>query len=256
MSFRDLQKFNPPMLAKQVWRLIHNTRLLFYRVYKARYFPNFFFLDTELGSNPSFVWRSLLASRDIIHAGSRWKIADGWKKLVTTHSWLPHSPAFLNAPSRDMRVYDFIDEDTRQLDKGKLFATFDRRTCEAILALPLNHQNSQDKLIWKKNGAHKFSVRIAYQVVVRLKHPNHAKHSSVQAHSSFGGKIWKLIVPPKVGTFLWRACSDCLPTRENLQKKRVRVEVTCELCCHHLESRDNKPCVMGMPYCMKCLDSV
>lgn len=155
---------------------------------------------------------------------------------MTTHSWLPHGPVFLNAPSRDMGVYDLIDEDTRQWDKGKLLATFDRRTCEAILALPLNHQNSQDKLIWKENGAQKFSVRIAYQVVVRLKHPNHAKHSSVQDHSSFWGKIWKLIVPPKVDTFLWRACSDCLPTRENLHKKRVRVEVTCELCCHHLET--------------------
>ena len=66
LGFRDLQAFNLAMLAKQAWCLIHNNGSLFYRVYKARYFPNTSFLDAELGNNPSFVWRSLLAARVII----------------------------------------------------------------------------------------------------------------------------------------------------------------------------------------------
>ena len=89
------------------------------------YFLNSSFLDAELGSNLSFVWCSLLAARDIIHADLRSKIRDGRKILVATYSWLPHSPVFLNAPSMDMRVYDLLDEDTRQWDRGKIFATFD-----------------------------------------------------------------------------------------------------------------------------------
>ena len=101
------------MLTKQAWCLINNNGSLFYRVYKARYFLNTSFLDFELGNNPSLVWRSLLAARDIIHAGLWWKIGGGKKILVATHSWLPHSPFFLNAPSMDMKVYDLIDEDTR-----------------------------------------------------------------------------------------------------------------------------------------------
>lgn len=51
---------------KQAWQLIHNTHSLFYRVYKARYFPNCSFMDAVLGNNPSYVCRSLLAARDII----------------------------------------------------------------------------------------------------------------------------------------------------------------------------------------------
>ena len=115
-------------------------------------------------------------------------------------------------------------------------ATFDRRTCETILALPLNNQNSQDKLIWKENRAQRFTVSSAYLVALRLIHPNQAKHSLVQAHGSTWRKIWKLNVPPKVHNFIWRACSGCLPTRENLHKKRVSVEEKCELCCHHCET--------------------
>ena len=55
MGFLDIQAFNLALLAKQAWRLIHNTHSLFYRVYKSRYFPNCSFMDAELGNNPSYV---------------------------------------------------------------------------------------------------------------------------------------------------------------------------------------------------------
>ena len=60
MSFRVLNAFNLAMLAKQAWCLIQGTHSLFYRVYKARYFPICSFIEVELGSNPSYIWRSLL----------------------------------------------------------------------------------------------------------------------------------------------------------------------------------------------------
>ena len=77
MGFQDIQAFNLALLAKQAWRLIHNTHSLFYRVYKSRYFPNCSFMGAELGNNPSYVWRSLLAARNIIREGSKWKVGDG-----------------------------------------------------------------------------------------------------------------------------------------------------------------------------------
>ena len=70
MGFRDISAFNLAMLAKQAWRLIYQDHSLFYRVYKARYFPNCNFLLAELGSNPSYVWWSLLEARDVIWEGS------------------------------------------------------------------------------------------------------------------------------------------------------------------------------------------
>ena len=91
VRFRDIQAFNLAMLAKQTWHLIHNTRSLFYRVYKSKYFPNCSFMDAEMGNNPSYVWRSLLVARDIIKEGSKWQVGDGSYIEVSTHKWLTHS---------------------------------------------------------------------------------------------------------------------------------------------------------------------
>ena len=63
MGFRNIHVFNLAMLVKQAWHLVTGAQSLFYRVYKARYFPRCSFLEAKLGPNPSFVWRSLCAAR-------------------------------------------------------------------------------------------------------------------------------------------------------------------------------------------------
>ena len=62
MGFKDLKLFNMALLAKQGWRLQTNSSLLFYRVYKAKYFPRCDFLEATLGSQPPFAWRSILSA--------------------------------------------------------------------------------------------------------------------------------------------------------------------------------------------------
>ena len=90
MGFRNIHAFNLIMLAKQAWRLIQGTHSLFFRVYKACYFPNCSFMEAELGYNPSFVWRSLLETRELIRAATVWKVGDGRSIKIDNNRWLPH----------------------------------------------------------------------------------------------------------------------------------------------------------------------
>lgn len=177
-----------------------------------------------LGSNPSFVWRSLLATRDILYEGSCWRVRDGRTIGVFTNKCLSHTPVPLNETSQELRVCDVIEEDTRQWDRGKLEAIFAHRTRQEILNIPLTNLQSKETLVWKKNRNHKFSVKTTYWVALRLNNLTWAEHSLACDHSLVWNKIWSLNVPLKVCTFLWRACSNCIPTRDNLHRQRVRGE--------------------------------
>lgn len=46
----------------------------------------------------------------------------------------------------------------------------------------------------------------------------------------FWKSIWRLKVPNKVKVFLWRACSNALPTKVNLQRRKVLDNPLCEQC--------------------------
>jgi len=116
---------------------------------------------------------------------------------------------------------------------------FAQRTRQEILAIPLDHLNSPDTLIWIENKAAKFIVKTVYRLALRLDTQPWAKHSSSHAFKPAWSKIWTLNVLPKVWMFLWRAYLNCLPTRENLHRRRVQVATKCEFCHQQSENRSH-----------------
>lgn len=44
---------------------------------KEKYYPNTSFLDAQLGNNPSYVWRSLMAAMEVVKDGARRQIGNG-----------------------------------------------------------------------------------------------------------------------------------------------------------------------------------
>nr|POE69982.1 putative mitochondrial protein [Quercus suber] len=91
MRSRDQQKsiFNLALLGKQVWRLIHNTDSLFYKVFKARFFPSCSIMDEGVKTIGSYAWQSILKARHVIDLGSSWGIGDGSNVLIRGDKWLP-----------------------------------------------------------------------------------------------------------------------------------------------------------------------
>ena len=74
------------LLAKQAWRLLHNKTSLFYKVFKARFFPNITILEATDSRMGSYAWKSILIGRDIIQRGSRWSIGNEEKiKIGRAH---------------------------------------------------------------------------------------------------------------------------------------------------------------------------
>ena len=89
LGFKDIELFNIAMLGKQVWQLLHNKDSLFYKVFKAKYFPNCSILDEGVKVNGSYAWQSILKAREVVRMGSKWRIGDGQSVMIRGDKWLP-----------------------------------------------------------------------------------------------------------------------------------------------------------------------
>ena len=89
MGFKDLERFNDALLGKQVWRLLTNPNSLFYKVFKARYFPHCLVMDDEVQFGGSYAWQSIFEARTVIALGFTWRTGNGTNVLIKGDKWLP-----------------------------------------------------------------------------------------------------------------------------------------------------------------------
>lgn len=252
MGFRKLHDFNLALLGKQTWRLLNNENSLAFKVFKARYFPKCSILDAKLGNNPSFIWRSLLATQDLIRKGTRWRIGTGEKTHVLEDAWLQDSvhpfittqhPALQNQMVKCLMKTGLREWDTEVIDD-----LFNERDQLLILGTPLSHNQEEDIRYWYKEDSGAFIVKSAFKLVQEL------KGSWVSnANSGFWRCLWNLKIAPKMLNFLWRACNEYLPTRVALISKHVPISQLCPLCNRFLETTLH--CLVTCSFSQACLQS-
>ncbi|KAM6544107.1 hypothetical protein CsatB_008554 [Cannabis sativa] len=229
MGFRDLHDFNLSLLSKQGWRLLCKPHTLVGRLFQARYFAGKDFLRAELGSNPSFVWRSIFETVDMVRMGARRRVGNGSTIHILSDPWLPcdenprvssNHPALL-----DHNVDALMETDCFAWDVDLVRDLFNTRDAQLILSIPLNSSRSDDVWFWSFESSGNFSVKSMYR------HLQQRKEDDLQlVGSDFWGKLWRLKVPPKVKDLVWRAASNCLPTKSMLRYKRVNIDATCPVC--------------------------
>ncbi|KAG7964160.1 hypothetical protein I3843_09G155200 [Carya illinoinensis] len=107
---------------------------------KSKYFPSSNFQTTKVGSTPLFVWRSLLAARQIVEASSFWRLRTGEHIHLWKDKWA--------VKAKPAKVTSLVKEGEASV----------------ILKTPISTMNSMDKLIWHgiKDGS--FLLRSAYHI--------------------------------------------------------------------------------------------
>ncbi|GAA0160828.1 hypothetical protein LIER_17291 [Lithospermum erythrorhizon] len=203
LGFRNLEKFNLALLAKQAWRIAGDHESLLARIYKSKYFPDSNFWDASLGSSPSFTWRGIILARGNIRQFCKWRVGNG----ATVRIWLdalvagegvkklisPPPVGFENA-----RVNILVDMHSNQWDADLIRELFPPYEAQLILEMPVPNMECEDQPIWPHGGGRNFDVKSAYKVLIK-------KHF-----------VWRL---------LWRA----LPTSGNMVRRGMEINDFCKL---------------------------
>ena len=99
LGFRNFALFNDSLLAKQALRLLHNEDTLFNRIFKARLFLHYSFLEAQELASGSYAWKSILKGREVIQMGARFRVGNGKSIKIWQHHWLPiKHPPLVSSP--------------------------------------------------------------------------------------------------------------------------------------------------------------
>lgn len=135
--------------------------------------------------------------------------------------------------SKNSKVSDLIDVSTKGWNSVLIDECFPVFIANAIKNIPLCPLLPPDKIIWNGTSSGLFSVRSAYHLAIELSRNKLGESSSFSGSHVYWKKIWAINVPNASKIFLWRACQNLLPTKQNLIRKGVGVDDLCP--CYMLE---------------------
>uniref|UniRef100_A0A2N9I7N0 Reverse transcriptase zinc-binding domain-containing protein n=2 Tax=Fagus sylvatica TaxID=28930 RepID=A0A2N9I7N0_FAGSY len=205
MGFRELRKFNDALLGNQVCQLLQDSNSLFHRVFKAKFFPNGTILDANPTKKGSYAWQSIIKARDVIQKGAVWRVGDGSKVSE------------LIIPDMQWWDFDFIDQ---------LFQPYD---AVSIKNIPFSARAPKDRLIWPVSKSGQYIVKSGYRFLMDEETKTLPSSSNPGQMKKVWEKVWSLKVPRKIQMFTWRALKDSLPTKLNLKRRHILIDLVCEM---------------------------
>ena len=88
----------------------------------------------------------------------------------------------------------------------------------------------EDPLIWPKSKDGQYSVKLGYQLLCAKENSGSASGSTNEVNKKMWSGLWRLKVPNKIKTFVWRACTESFPTLVNLARRKVVLSNSCISC--------------------------
>ncbi|KAL0433046.1 UNVERIFIED_CONTAM: protein NO VEIN [Sesamum latifolium] len=148
----------------------------------------------RLGSKPSFTWRSLLGTRELLVAGLRWKVGDGSSIPIRGQPWLPRPSTFqlIARPATLMANTKVVALITVSgvWDHELIRAEFSPLDAECILSIELRGSGAQDEIVWHYESNGRFSVHSAYRIGRQLNRETEGSNLRKKGLSIDGGCYW------------------------------------------------------------------
>ncbi|KAL4377888.1 hypothetical protein GQ457_02G017680 [Hibiscus cannabinus] len=180
-----------------------NRNMLEAQVLKARYYPRSDFMCAELGTRPSYIWRSI------------WRPGDGR----------------VRRDSMDIRhtvVSDLIDPGDRVWKHYVVSELFNEEQTSRICSIPLSKTSCPDEIIWRFDGSGCYTAKSGYRLLMDDQCGN--SEGADASLSRFYIALWRANVPSKIKITMWKIANGFLPTLDNLYSRRLVVNNLCSFC--------------------------
>jgi hypothetical protein len=194
IGFKDLASFNVAMIGKHGWKFETDGTSLATHLFKAHYFPNNDFLGSNIGHNPSYVWRSIFSTKMAVQhsIGSSATISIVYEPWIDDGTWLSgNSPGYPQLTH--VKEYHLNDHSANVWKARLIYQLFDQHAAQLILKTYFHPLVTEDKFLWKAEKNGKYFLCSAYGVCVDSIVDN--------SHLCRPGRwdiIWKLKVPLKI----------------------------------------------------------
>ena len=241
LGFRDLKNFNLALLAKQLWRLVQYPTSLLAKVLKGRYFRNSNPIDVEKASQPSYVWRSIMAAKPLLKSGLRKSIGSGYNTRVWDEPWIPSTPprpptgvAPIQKPN--LLVYELIDRETKSWNVEALKAVIAPEDIPLISSLRISRSFKVDSFCWIHTKSGAYSVKTGYDEICRSENEQNTELCIEPSVTSLINQVWATNTARKIKHFMWQALSNCVSVCSRLTDRHCHSDRSCQRCGHDDET--------------------
>ena len=236
LGFKDIEKFNQALLAKQAWRIWSNPESLVARILKHRYFARTDFLECSIGTRPSFAWRSIIHGRELLSQGLYHKIGSGETTRLWSDNWLVDGRARPPMYRQDaivdltLTVSDLIDSRVGSWSVPRIRELIVEEDVERVLQTPIDLAR-QDQKMWgfSRNGI--YNSKSGYKLAETLQEMQLPPSPGLPPiEKRLWKDLWQTNTSPKIKHFMWRALSGALAVKSRLQSRGILLDTTCSRC--------------------------
>jgi hypothetical protein len=128
------------------------------------------------------------------------------------------------------KVRDLIDVSTNWWNYELIREIFPEDEAKRICSMVVSPLGQKDQIVWAGTKKGIFTVRSAYHLAKEISLANEGESSNEGRNERVWQTLWKINCPRVVHLFLWKACNNILPTKENLARRGVTPDDKCPIC--------------------------
>lgn len=192
-------------------------------------------MNASLGYKPSYIWRSMLWSRDIIELGSCWRVGNGESINTRRDFWIPGLAGEKIKSNLTFEGNTQVQSLINSQDEWKeeaLNSRFLPYEVDAIRRIPIMGHDVPDRryLILEKKGT--YTVKTGYGAAFQdtVKNDLHSDKVCSSKKDHLWKALWNLELPPKVKIFMWKIGQNIIATEANIVMHHVLGNPRCVIC--------------------------